>query len=178
MAGKSKQSSAVSPAEEDRNLFKTYGGPIAVDLTPQIHRNPNGDVLVRGFFKQSVEIVVVFSGRRVAEVGALQAQLKAVDSQLRRAAVAAQRPEPMINRIRMPVQIKGSWRHSYTQDADGKETREYQLIAARWAFADSNGQLAQFGVAPVASPTASLRKKSYILNMREFDAVPQTNRQE
>jgi hypothetical protein len=167
-----------TPEQEDRDLFKTYGGPIAVDLVPQVFRGGQGDVLIRGFFNGSVHIDVVFSGRRAADVGPLMGQLKAVDSHARLSAAAAKRPEPQIDHIRLPVQIKGSWRHSFVTDKEGQDTRSYQLIAARWAFADASGQLAQYGEAPACAPQTKERRKSYILNAREFDAVPHSFRQE
>lgn len=172
------KTNTASPEQEDRALFKTYGGPIAVDLIPQVFRGSAGDVLIRGIFNSDVEIDVVFPGRRAGETGPLMAQLKAVDSQMRLAAAGANRPAPPIDSIRIPVQIKGSWRHEFRQDADGKDIRSYQLVAARWAFADKTGELVQFGEAPAVMPQAKTRQKSYILNAREFDAVQQSFQQE
>lgn len=173
-----RQTNATTPEQEDRALFKTYGGPIAVELIPQVFRGSAGDILVRGYFNKDVEIDVVFPGRRAAETGPMLAQLKAVDSQMRLGAAGANRPAPPMHSIRMPVQIKGSWRHEFRQNEDGKDVRSYQLVAARWAFADKSGQLAQFGEAPAVLPQAKTRKKSYILNAREFDAVQQSFQQD
>ena len=159
-------------------LFKTYGGPIAVDLIPQVLRGSQGDVLVRGFFNTSVAIDVVFAGRRARMVMPMLTQLKAVDKQLRQTASAAGHPDPKIDSIRFPVQIKGSWRHNVAQDRQGDPTRSYQLVAARWAYAGSDGELVQFGEAPAVMPEAKARKKSYILNAREFDAVQQSFQEE
>jgi hypothetical protein len=178
MTNRQSSTNALSPEQEDRKLFKTYGGPIAVDMIPHVFRGSAGDVLIRGFFNKDVEIDVVFPGRRAAETGPLLAQLKAVDSQMRMKAAGAGRPAPPVTSIRMPVQIKGSWRHEFRQDAEGKDIRSYQLVAARWAYADKSGQLAQFGDAPAVLPQARTRKKSYILNAREFDAVQQSFQQE
>ncbi len=166
-----KAGTVLTPEQEDRVLFKTYGGPIAVDLIPQAQRNARGDMVIRGFFNSKFEIEVVFSGRRTAEVGPLIAQLKTVDRHMRQAALSAGRPEPHVDQIRLPVQIKGSWRHHFNPDAEGQEAREYQLVVARWAYADKSGNLAQFGEAPACAPQAKTRRKSYILNAREFDAV-------
>ncbi|MCV3271772.1 hypothetical protein [Roseobacter sinensis] len=163
-----------SPEQEDRALFRTYGGPIEVELVPRLSRTADGDVIISGFFKRSTEISVLFPGRRAREIGPLDAHLRWIDSQARRAAVAARRPSPNPDLIRLPVKIKGAWRQRFWRDADDNETGIYQLVAARWAFTDQTGTLVQFGEAPAYDVSARQRPKSYILTAREIDAVPRS----
>ncbi|WP_300017985.1 hypothetical protein [uncultured Roseobacter sp.] len=163
-----------SPEQEDRELFKTYGGPIEVELLPQVSRTAAQDVLIRAFFKKTTEISVVFSGRRALDTGPLSAHLKWLDNRARHAAATVQRPHPGPDYVRLPVKIKGAWRQQFWRDSDGNETGTYQLVAARWAFTDKNGQLLQFGEPPAYDVKSRARPKSYILHQRDIDAVPRS----
>lgn len=173
----SRFSSSLTPEQEDRALFKTYGGPIAVELVPQVNHTSASDFLVRGFFNSDTEISVLFPGRRAKDARALESHLRWLDNRVRHAAAKAQSSVPPIDRIRMSVQIKGSWRQNFWRNADGEETGVYQLVAARWAYTDRAGELAQFGEAPAFDTTTRARPKSHILGMREIDAVPQMVRE-
>lgn len=166
----------MSPEQEDRSLFKTYGGPIEVDLVPRTTRTSAGDYLVRAYFRKATEITVLFPGRRAREIGPLDTHLRWLDSRARRAAVAAQRPSPNPDLIRLAVQIKGAWRQQFWRDEEGNETGTYQLVAARWAFNNQMGELCQFGEAPAFDVKARARPRSYILSAREIDALPRSMR--
>ncbi|QJF52659.1 hypothetical protein [Roseobacter ponti] len=161
----------ISPELEDRGLFRTYGGPVAVELIPQLNRLSATNLIVRGFFEKETEIAVVFAGRRARETGPLEAHLRWVDGRVRQAAVASKRPVPPVEFMRLPVQIKGSWRKQFFQDDEGNETRTYQLVAGRWAFSGQDGKLQQFGAPPACDISTRNRPKSYILRPREIDAV-------
>ena len=160
--------------EEDRALFKTYGGPIAVSLVPQVHRTLTGDVLVRGYFDATTEIFLLIAGRRAREAKALEARLKGLHEGANGAAVRAGKPLPSVNQIRLPLQVKGTWRQKFWREEDGSDVRTHQLVAARWAYKDRTGALVQFGMAPAVVRTPQRRAKSYILQTREIDAVPVT----
>ena len=54
----------MSPEEEDRALFTTYGGPIEVEIVPAFQRPSPALFLAKGFFEKNTEIIVLFSGRR------------------------------------------------------------------------------------------------------------------
>ena len=169
-----KHSNAVSDEDEDRALFQTYGGPIAIDLLPQMFQTDCNDLTIRGLTSTAAEVLVVISGRRVKDTGPLIAQLKHVEASVRKSAAAIGRAAPDIERMRLPVQIKGAWRQTFSRDQTGAETRSYQLLVARWAFTDSSGNLMQYGEAPAIMPRARTRAKSYILSTREIDARPQS----
>ncbi|MEP2640354.1 hypothetical protein [Roseobacter sp.] len=156
-----------SPEREDRDLFRTYGGPIEVALVPRMHHTDTGDFVARGFFGDDCEITVLFPGRRASEIGPLEAYLRWLDGRARRAAVAAQRPSPNPDLIRLALQIKGAWRVVPAEHSDTPEA--HQLIAARWAFKDQSGALVQFGEAPAYDMLHRKRPKSYILSIRETD---------
>lgn len=169
-----KHSNAVSDEDEDRALFQTYGGPIAIDLLPQMYQTDRNDLTIRGLTSTAAEVLVVIAGRRVKDTGPLIAQLKHIESDERKSAAARGRAVPDIERVRLPVQIKGAWRQTFSRDQTGAETRSYQLLVARWAFTDRSGNLVQYGEAPAILPQARTRAKSYILSTREIDARPQS----
>ncbi|WP_299673746.1 hypothetical protein [uncultured Roseobacter sp.] len=178
MAKRREPASALSPEQEDRGLFRTYGGPIEVELVPRLSRDAAGDVVIHAFFKGVREISVMFPGRRAREIGPLHQHLRWLDSRARRAAVAARRPSPSPDLVRLSVQVKGAWRQQSRRDDDDIENGIYQLVAARWAFTDQTGTLVQFGEAPAYDMTARQRPKSYILTTREIDAVQRSRRTE
>ncbi len=161
----------MTPEQEDRALFKTYGGPIEVEIVPAFQR-PNPKLfLAKAFFEGGREIITVFSGRRAAETEALRRTLTAMESMATQRAAARRSAPPKTEEIRLPVQIKGSWQHRFFNDDDGEGVKIFQLIGARWTFADLRGQALQFGEAPAFDLKMRRRNKSYILQKREIDAV-------
>ena len=173
-----RQAPDISPEQEDRSLFKTYGGPIEVELLPQMRRVAAQGLVVRAFFNKTTEISVLFPGRRAAQTAPLETRLRELDNRARCAAAAAHGPSPGPDLIRLPVQIKGAWRQQFWRDDEGNETGTYQLVAARWAFPDKSGELLQFGESPAFDTTARSRPKSYTLNRRDIDALPRSFRQD
>lgn len=165
-----------TPEAEDRALFKTYGGPIEVEMVPLVSRPNKNLFLVKAYFEKTRDIVVVISGRRAQEAKTLEAYLKQVESAALQHAAARRVPAPDPNSIKLPVKIKGSWEVKLQSRVDGEEVKVVQLIAARWAFTDRSGTLHQFGESPAFDSTTRRRKKSYILQSREIDAVPRAPR--
>ena len=161
-----------SPEQEDRDLFKTYGGPIEVEIVPGFHRSGRYLFLARAFFETDKEIVCVFSGRRALDTGPLARTLQAMESVAAQRAAAQRRPPPPKDAVRLSVQIKGAWQHQYYSDDDGEEVKIFQLVVARWGFTDLQGQAHQFGESPAFEVRAQRRVKSRILQHREIDAVP------
>lgn len=166
----------ASPEAEDRALFKTYGGPIEVEMVPHVSRPGKHLFLCRAFFESTREIVVVISGRRTEEVKPLENFLKQMESASHQQAVARCAPAPTTDQVRVPVQIKGSWDVRVHSDPDEEDIKIVQLIVARWAFTDPGGKLHQFGESPAFDQTTQRRGKSYILQSREIDAVPRAPR--
>ena len=162
----------VTPEQEDRALFKTYGGPIEVEIVPSFQRPNRQLFLAKGFFQTDTEIIAVFSGRRAQETDALRRSLEALESVAAQRAVAQRCAPPRTEQIRLPVQVKGSWQHRFFSDDDGEDVKIFQLIVGRWAFKDMHGQLRQFGEAPAFDLNTRRRNTSYILQRREIDAVP------
>ncbi|WP_298839130.1 hypothetical protein [uncultured Roseobacter sp.] len=161
-----------SPEQEDLDLFRTYGGPIEVEIVPGFHRSGRYLFLARAFFESDKEIVTVFSGRRALDTGPLARTLQALESLAAQRAAAQRRPPPPKDAIRLPVQIKGAWQHQYYADDEGEEVKIFQLLVARWSFTDLQGQEHQFGESPAGAVRAQRRVKSRILQRREIDAVP------
>ncbi len=162
----------ATPEEEDRALFKTYGGPIEIDMTPGFQRPNKFLFLAKAYFEKDTEIVAVVSGRRAGETGLLVQTLSAMESAANQKAVARRAAPPKVDDIRLPVQIKGSWQYHVYSDANGDDVRVFQLVVARWGFKDIRGRLHQFGEAPAFDTSARRKNASYILQRREIDAVP------
>lgn len=172
MSNSDSNATSVSAEEEDRALFKTYGGPIEVEMVPRLSRPNRHLFLAKAFFEGTREIVVVISGRRAQETKTLETYLKKIESSALQRAVARRAPPPETDKIRLPLQIKGSWEIKLQSEPDSEDIKILQLIAARWAFTDSGGQLHQFGESPAFDSTTRRRNKSYILQSREIDALP------
>lgn len=149
MAYRRKPASEITPEYEDSGLFKNKVGQLSVELVPQMMRNDRKDLVVRGFVNRTIEIEVAFAGRRVKEVGPLEARLRAVRTNAINAAAAKGAPEPEIDHMRLPVLIEGAWRPRFKRDQTGWETRSYYLFAARWSILDGEGNTISFGVPPM-----------------------------
>lgn len=139
----------VTDASEDAGLFPTAICQTMVELIPQTRRNDRGDLIIRGFVDRKFEIDVFFAGRRVSEVGPLEAQLKALLRAARAIAVAADNPPPKVETLRLPVRVEGAWRRTAKRDETGWETSAHHLVAARWSLLDQNGNTVSFGQKPV-----------------------------
>ncbi|MFK7744240.1 MAG: hypothetical protein AB8B47_04230 [Roseobacter sp.] len=166
----------ATPEQEDRGLFKTYGGPMEVEMVPHVTRPKKFLFLAKAYFETNTEILAVFSGRRATETTPLRRLLNAMENNARQHAVARRAPPPNLDLIRLPVQIKGSWQYEFYRNDDGEEIKVVQLIVARWAFSDATGKLHQFGEAPAYDLQTRQRNKSYILQTRDVDAIPRDSR--
>lgn len=160
-----------TPEQEDRALFKTYGGPIEVEMVPSFQRPDKHLFMVKAFFQKEIEIIAIFSGRRALETDQLKRTLSSLESLAAQRAAARKMQPPPTDMIRLPVQIKGSWQQKFYSDDEGQDVKVYQLLVARWAFNDLLGQPHQFGEAPAYDIPTRKRAKSRILQRREIDAV-------
>ncbi|MEO9650714.1 MAG: hypothetical protein ABJE99_09455 [Roseobacter sp.] len=142
-------SAEVTPAYEDAGLFKTAICDLMLELIPQIRRNDRQDLVVRGFVNRKSEVDIIFAGRRAAEVGPLEKQLKTLMARARKYASETNSAVPEVEKIRLPVRAEGSWRRSLFRDANGWETGKYHFVVARWSLLDSNGRTVSFGESPV-----------------------------
>ena len=138
----------VNEASEDAGLFQTAICEVMVELIPQTRRNDRGDFVVRGYVDRKFEVDVFFAGRRTAETGPLESQLKALLRASRAIALAAKNPAPKIETLRLPVRIEGSWRRSMKRDDTGWETSTHHLVAVRWSLLDQDGNTLSFGKPP------------------------------
>ena len=145
-----RNASEVTPAYEDAGLFKTAICQQMLELIPLMRRNSRDDLIVRGFVDRKTEIDIFFAGRRTAEVGPLEAQLKALMSIARKKAAAAGARPPEVEKIRLPVRVEGAWRRSRQIDDSGWETGSYHFVVARWSLLDKDGSTVSFGEPPVA----------------------------
>ena len=135
----------VDDVGEDAGLFQTALCEVMVELIPQTRRSDRDDLIVRGFVDRKFEIDVFFAGRRAAEVGPLETQLKALLRAARTIATAANSPPPKIEHLRLPVRVEGAWRRSMKRDEAGWETSTHHLVAARWSLLDQSGKTISFG---------------------------------
>ncbi len=167
---------AISPEEEDRALFTTYGGPIEVEMVPAFQQPKAALFLVKAYFEKTTEIITVFSGRRAREAEHLRRTLATMDSIAKQRAAAKRAEPPPAGLIRLPVLIKGSWQHRYVANEQGEDVKIIQLIAGRWTFKDLRGEMHQFGEGPAIDINARRGKRSYMLQEREIDAIPRSSR--
>ncbi|MGZ2258418.1 hypothetical protein [Roseobacter sp. A03A-229] len=149
MPQRRRPASEVTPEYEDSGLFKNKVGQLQVELVPQSTYNGRNDLVVRGFVNRTIEIEVAFAGRRVKEVGPLEARLQMVRAKAIREAAEKGLPTPDIDHMRLPVLIEGAWRPRFKRDQTGWETRSYYLFAARWSILDDDGNTVSFGARPL-----------------------------
>lgn len=149
MPHRRRPASEITPEYEDSGLFKTKVGEIQVELVPQSTLTTRKDLVVRGFVNRTIDIEVAFAGRRVKEVGPLEARLQRVRREAIRAAADQGLPPPDIDSMRLPVLIEGAWRPRFQRDQAGWETRSYYLFASRWSVLDNEGNTMSFGTRPL-----------------------------
>ncbi|MGA9411054.1 MAG: hypothetical protein WBV78_11500 [Roseobacter sp.] len=137
----------VTASYEDAGLFKTAICQLMLELIPQMRRNDRQDLIVRGFVDRKTEIDVFFAGRRTAEVGPLEKQLKAMMTHARNLAAENDAKPPDVTNIRLPLRAEGAWRRSLQRDDSGWETGTYHFVVARWSLLDKEGQTVSFGEA-------------------------------
>lgn len=129
----------VTPLVEDAGLFKREVRDVPVELVPVFSRNNRGDLVVKGLVSPGAEIEVIFAGRRLREAASLVERMRKLRAQGARAALNGHQAMMQIRQLRLPVQVRGTWRFRFQPDASGWEVKSYQLIAAQWAFTDLEG---------------------------------------
>ncbi|OED50368.1 hypothetical protein AB838_02365 [Rhodobacteraceae bacterium (ex Bugula neritina AB1)] len=139
----------ITPTIEDAGLFKREVRDVAVALVPVFSRNTRGDLVVKGIVPPDAEIEVVFAGRRMRDVGNLVMRMKRLRAAGVRAAMTGHQAMNSIRQLRLPVNIRGTWRFRFQPDPSGWEVKSYQLIAAQWVFADQDGVTMRAGWPPV-----------------------------
>lgn len=144
-----RNASEVTDAYEDAGLFKTAICQQMLELIPQMRRNSRDDLIVRGFVDRKTEIDIFFAGRRRAEAGPLEAQLKALMSIARKKASDAGARPPDVDKVRLPIRVEGAWRRSRQIDENGWETGSYHFVVARWSLLDKDGSTVSFGEPPM-----------------------------
>ena len=142
----------VTPAYEDAGLFKTAICQQMLELMPQMRRNDRGDLIIRAFVDRKIEIDVFIAGRRAADVGPLENQLKLMMNHARKQALETGAAPPDVTKIRLPVRVEGAWRRTLQRDDSGWETGSYHFVVARWSLLDAEGNTVSFGEAPVPLP--------------------------
>ncbi|UWQ28118.1 hypothetical protein [Leisingera sp. M523] len=149
----------ITPLIEDAGLFKREVRDVPLELVPVFSRNNRGDLVVKGIVQPDAEIEVIFAGRRMREAAGLVTQMKKLRVQGVRTAMHGHEAMNSIRRLRLPVQVRGTWRLRFDRDASGWEVKSYQLLAAQWAFADADGYTVLCGWPP-AEPEDRLQDRA------------------
>ncbi len=139
--------------QEDEGLFPNGVVTVRVALMPRVGENSRQDWVVAGHLTYGAQVEVVFAGRRAPASDVLR---KTLADHWRKAMAVAKRekkPMPAPESVNLPVTIEGGWRAVFTRDADGCETRKYQLVAARWTYVGAGGIVDVMGE-PVLSENA------------------------
>jgi hypothetical protein len=119
---------------EDEGLFRQEMSQFEVMLTLRTGENRRGDWIVLGYLPCGRSVHVVFAGRRRQATARLSKEMS------RRWAVArAEGDLASAETVTCPVRIEGCWRPVFRRDGSGCETREDQLMAARWTYFAPDG---------------------------------------
>ena len=146
----------ITPLIEDSGLFKREVRDVAVDLVPVFSRNNRKDLVVAGIVAPGTEIEVVFAGRRSRDAVSLIDRMKQLRTHGLRHADTGHQAMAALRKLRLEVQIRGTWRLRFARDDSGWEAKKYQLIAAQWAFHDLDGYRVLAG-SPPAEPETTRR---------------------
>lgn len=141
----------ITPFYEDAGLFRTALCDMMLELIPQMHRNDRQDLVVRGFVDRKTEVDILFAGRRAAQVGPLENQLKTLMKHARKKTDETGRPPPDVSKIRLPIRAEGAWRRTLRRDETGWETGTYHFVVARWSLLDGKGNTVTFGESPLVT---------------------------
>lgn len=139
----------ITPEYEDAGLFANGTCDVTVHLIPIIRRNGRRDIIVTGIVATDREVSVNFPGRRKDAASPIVSHLETIRNQTRQRAAQQGLTAPPLKDMRVPVRVEGTWRKHVVADADGWETRSYELMAARWAIVDKTGASVQYGEPPV-----------------------------
>lgn len=150
MTNRRVNTAAVTPAYEDAGLFQGEVSTVDVALAPVIARNARGDYLVTGFVRDTLELRVLFAGRRAEEAGPVVKHLRSLLA--RALLLARQKGEqmPVVTSVRFPLKVTGTWRKQIFEDETGCTSHQYHLVAAHWVAQDGAGQDLSYGGPPVA----------------------------
>ncbi|AHC99729.1 hypothetical protein [Leisingera methylohalidivorans] len=159
MTNRRRKATQVTPQIEDAGLFKSEVRNVPVQLVPVVTGNNRGDLVVKGIVSPGSEIEVVFAGRRKREAAGLIEQMKKLRAQGVRSAMNGDEAMSYPRNLRLPVQVRGTWRLRFERDASGWEVKSYQLLAAQWAFAGAEGDTVLSGWPP-AGPENRLQDRS------------------
>ncbi|WP_323778541.1 hypothetical protein [Leisingera sp.] len=151
MKNRRKPASQITPLIEDGGLFKREVRDVAVELVPVFSMNNRGDLVVKGIVSPGTEIEVVFAGRRKRQAAGLVEQMKRLRVQGVRTAMNGHEAISCPRNLRLPVQVRGTWRLRFDRDASGWEVKSYQLLAAQWVFADAERGAVLCGWPPAES---------------------------
>ncbi|MEM6384820.1 MAG: hypothetical protein AAF718_01160 [Pseudomonadota bacterium] len=127
----------VSPAKEDRGLYKSAVVDVSLTLTPFSKRSSRGDHIYMGAIN-GTDVEVVFPGRRAEKIDAL-----------RHAFSKKKAAKP--GDASLKFQARGVWRTRLVE-RDGMETeRVYQFLVSEWIVPSDNGEGVLFGEPPLKS---------------------------
>lgn len=135
------------PHEEDHALFLPPLGQCEIALIPRFRLNERNERVIHGLLPGDAEVEVLFAGRRIPLADPLISRLQHLWSraQSETGLKAPTRPES----VRLRTAIYGSWRSRFDYDADGWQTKRYQLVAAIWRIHDATGRPITRGSAPM-----------------------------
>ncbi len=144
----------ITPAYEDRGLFKKPPTELVVKLIPKFGKNSRGDVIIKGLVQNDVEVDIVFAGRRKKQADELVTLLRRKwDNANYMAPNGGARPTR--SDVRLPTRVQGSWRTRVVEDEDALFSKEYQLLVSRWAFNSESGELRSFGEPPFSEQSVT-----------------------
>ncbi|TCL08012.1 hypothetical protein BXY66_0043 [Shimia isoporae] len=147
----------VTPAYEDRGLFKKPPTELTVNLIPKFGKNSRQDIIIKGLVANGVEVDVIFAGRRKKNAVELVTLLRHMWENATIYGPKGARA-PKRRDVRLPTRVQGSWRTRIVEDDEEWYEREYQLLVARWAFKSEDGEFHSYGEPPF--PEQSLAKVS------------------
>ncbi|MEM6940848.1 MAG: hypothetical protein AAF943_13525 [Pseudomonadota bacterium] len=148
MQNRRKPQHHITPADEDSGLFKGELIRVQARLIPDVQRNMRQDLLVRARMGQDQEIIVIFAGRRTRQAAPLLnrlLRLRAVPAQ--GGLAEADSDAAVLPNLR--AEIEGAWRVRFQRDAEGWESRDFQLCAARWRLLEPKVEPSFTGSLPV-----------------------------
>lgn len=178
MTNRRRPASQITPLIEDGGLFKREVRDVAVELIPVFSFNNRNDLVVKAIVRPETEIEVVFAGRRMPHAASLVDRMKMLRAAGVRLAETGHDAMANIRRLRLALQVRGTWRLRFEPDSSGWEVKKYQLIAAQWAFQDGDGYKVLAGWPPV-EPENRLQdraraERARLAAARTRSAEPQT----
>ena len=133
---------------EDGGLFKADILQVEVQLTPAMYRNSRHDLIVRAYNAAGQSFEIIFAGRRSVMAAPLIANLEALKASFERQPKGKRLGQVDIDALRVPITVEGAWRRRFWTDDNGWQSRENQLVAARWSVMGPAEKVVTFGVSP------------------------------